>query len=144
MKIELETVRILSGLEKLGSISAQTAILQEDLKITTDEVNTKAERAEIALKIVTAEADKVAKEKVCLLIYFNQIFIPQFSHLRMMNVGKLKQKKHRLRKYKLPVQRNCTFNHQIFIVAFFFLIERKQNLFSKQQNWHLKISKKDN
>jgi hypothetical protein len=30
-------------------------------------VNTKAERAEIALKIVTAEADKVAKEKVCSL-----------------------------------------------------------------------------
>ena len=26
--------------------------------------NTKAERAEVALKIVTAEADKVAKEKV--------------------------------------------------------------------------------
>jgi dynein heavy chain len=65
MKIELEIVRILSGLEKLGSISAQTAILQEDLKISTDEVNTKAERADIALKIVTAEADKVAKEKVC-------------------------------------------------------------------------------
>ncbi|CAF4785487.1 unnamed protein product [Rotaria sp. Silwood1] len=63
MKIELEIVRILSGLEKLDSISAQTAILQEDLKITTDEVNTKAEKAEIALKIVTAEADKVAKEK---------------------------------------------------------------------------------
>ncbi|CAF3576543.1 unnamed protein product [Rotaria sordida] len=62
-KIELEIVRILAGLEKLGSISAQTAILQEDLKITTDEVNTKAEKAEIALKIVTAEADKVAKEK---------------------------------------------------------------------------------
>jgi hypothetical protein len=67
MKIELETVRLLSGLEKLGSISAQTAILQEDLKVSTDEVNTKAERAEIALKIVTAEADKVAKEKVCSL-----------------------------------------------------------------------------
>ncbi|CAF2793398.1 unnamed protein product [Rotaria sp. Silwood2] len=63
MKIELEIVRILAGLEKLGSISAQTAILQEDLKITTDEVNIKAEKAEIALKIVTAEADKVAKEK---------------------------------------------------------------------------------
>ncbi|UJR10317.1 hypothetical protein I4U23_014523 [Adineta vaga] len=62
-KIELETVRLLAGLEKLGSISAQTAILQEDLKVTTEEVNTKAERAEIALKIVTAEADKVAKEK---------------------------------------------------------------------------------
>jgi hypothetical protein len=27
-------------------------------------VNTKAERAEVALKVVTAEADKVAKEKV--------------------------------------------------------------------------------
>ncbi len=68
MKIEFETVRILSGLEKLDSISAQTAILQEDLKISTDEVNTKAERADIALKIVTAEADKVAKEKVCFFI----------------------------------------------------------------------------
>jgi len=67
MKIEFETIRILSGLEKLDSISAQTAILQEDLKISTDEVNTKAERADIALKIVTAEADKVAKEKVCFL-----------------------------------------------------------------------------
>jgi dynein heavy chain len=65
MKIELEIVRILSGLEKLGSISAQTAILQEDLKISTDKVNTKAEQTDIALKIVTAEADKVAKEKVC-------------------------------------------------------------------------------
>ena len=119
MKIELETVRILSGLEKLGSISAQTAILQEDLKFTTDEVNTKAERADIALKIVTAEADKVAKEKVCLLIYFNQIFISEFSHSRMMNVEKLKRKKHRLRKYKQPVQRNCIFNHQVFIVTIF-------------------------
>lgn len=64
VKIELEIVRLLAGLEKLGSISAQTAILQEDLKVTTEEVNTKAERAEVALKIVTAEADKVAKEKV--------------------------------------------------------------------------------
>jgi dynein heavy chain len=64
MKVELEIVRLLAGLEKLGSISAQTAILQEDLKVTTEEVNTKAERAEVALKIVTAEADKVAKEKV--------------------------------------------------------------------------------
>ncbi len=65
MKTELEIVRLLSGLEKLGSISAQTAILQEDLKVSTEEVNTKAERADVALKIVTAEADKVAKEKVC-------------------------------------------------------------------------------
>lgn len=64
MKIELETARLLSGLEKLGSISAQTAILQEDLKVSTVEVNHKAERAEAALKVVTAEADKVAKEKV--------------------------------------------------------------------------------
>ncbi|CAF1051829.1 unnamed protein product, partial [Rotaria magnacalcarata] len=64
MKVELEIVRLLAGLEKLGSISAQTATLQEDLKITTDEVNTKAEKAEIALKIVTAEADKVSKEKL--------------------------------------------------------------------------------
>jgi dynein heavy chain len=77
MKIELETIRILSGLEKLGSISAQTAILQEDLKITTDEVNTKAERAEIALKIVTAEADKVAKEKVCRSVRF--IYTSKFN-----------------------------------------------------------------
>lgn len=68
MKIEHETIRLLSGLEKLHSISEQTAFLQEDLKISTEEVNTKAERAEIALKIVTAEAEKVAKEKVCLLI----------------------------------------------------------------------------
>ena len=64
VKIEQEIVRLLAGLEKLGSISAQTAILQEDLIVTTEEVNTKAERAEVALKIVTAEADKVAKEKV--------------------------------------------------------------------------------
>lgn len=73
VKIELEIVRLLSGLEKLGSISEQTAILQEDLKISTEEVNRKAERAEIALKIVTAEADKVAKEKVCLLRNSNSI-----------------------------------------------------------------------
>ena len=66
-KIEQEIVRLRAGLEKLGSISAQTAILQEDLKVTTEEVNTKAERAEVALKIVTAEADKVAKEKVSLV-----------------------------------------------------------------------------
>ncbi len=91
MNIELEIIRLLSGLEKLGSISEQTAILQEDLKISTDEVNKKAERAEIALKIVTAEADKVAKEKVCLLIESNRIFISiKFSHLLMMNVEKLK------------------------------------------------------
>jgi len=64
MKIEQEIVRLLSGLEKLSSISAQTAILQEDLKVSTEEVNSKAEKAEAALKIVTAEADKVAKEKV--------------------------------------------------------------------------------
>ena len=64
MKIEFERARLLAGLEKLGSISAQTAILQDDLKVSTVEVNTKAERAEAALKIVTAEADKVAKEKV--------------------------------------------------------------------------------
>ena len=67
-KTELEIVRLLAGLQKLDSISTQTAILQENLKITTDEVNTKAERADIALKIVTAEAEKVAKEKVWLLI----------------------------------------------------------------------------
>lgn len=64
MKIGNEIGRLLSGLEKLGSISAQTAILQEDLRVSTEEVNSKAEKADIALKIVTAEADKVAKEKV--------------------------------------------------------------------------------
>ena len=77
VKIELEIVRLLSGLEKLGSISAQTAILQEDLKTSTEEVNTKAERAEVALKIVTAEADKVAKEKVSLDTFFNFFLRPE-------------------------------------------------------------------
>jgi dynein heavy chain, axonemal len=64
MQIELEIIRLRAGLEKLDSIAEQTAILQENLKVTNDEVNIKAERAELALKIVTAEADKVAKEKV--------------------------------------------------------------------------------
>jgi len=105
MKIESEIVRLLSGLEKLGSISAQTAILQEDLKISTEEVNTKAERAEIALKIVTVEAEKVAKEKVCSCISSARVSISiKFSPLRMMNVEKLKQKRPRWKKFKRHVQ----------------------------------------
>ncbi len=119
-KIELEIIRLLSGLEKLGSISAQTAILQEDLKISTDEVNKKAERAEIALKTVTAEADKVAKEKVCSMNSSNQIFLSiKFSHLLMMNVEKLKQKKQLLKKFKLHVQWNCMFNQNSKILISF-------------------------
>jgi len=50
-KFDTEIVRLINGLEKLGSISEQTAILQEELKMTNVEVNKKAEKAEIALKV---------------------------------------------------------------------------------------------
>ncbi|CAF0866110.1 unnamed protein product, partial [Didymodactylos carnosus] len=60
---DFEIVRLFNGLKKLDSISEQTAVLQAELVITNAEVNTKAELADAALKIVTAEADKVAKEK---------------------------------------------------------------------------------
>lgn len=109
-KIQLELIRLHSGLEKLGSISAQTQILQENLKVTTIEVNTKAERAETALKVVTAEADKVAKEKVCsnTCLTFISWNLCLFRRLPTKNVEKSKRKKPRLRKFKKFVLMNCS------------------------------------
>ncbi|KAI0977659.1 hypothetical protein GJ496_008262 [Pomphorhynchus laevis] len=62
-QINEDILRLRSGLSKLESVSEQTAVLKNELADKEIIVNARTETADAVLKIVTAETDKVVKQK---------------------------------------------------------------------------------